>query len=64
MVFNIDTALKQLTVTEKQVKKVRSELPKLKRENVDQALKVLLLDLQLLRTDLEYMKKVGKVSEE
>ena len=50
--FTIDTALKQLDVTEKQVKKIRAELPKLNREKVDKELKLLLLDLQLMRNDL------------
>ena len=50
--FTIDTALKQVSVTEKQVRKIRSELPKLNREKVDKELKILLLDLQLLANDL------------
>ena len=50
--FTIDTALKQVSVTEKQVKKIRAELPKLNREKVDKELKILLLDLQLLANDL------------
>ena len=52
MPFDIHTALKQLDVTLKQVKKTRAQLPKLNREKVDQELKILLLDLQLLQTDL------------
>ena len=50
--FTIDTALKQVSVTEKQVRKIRAELPKLNREKVDRELKILLLDLQLLTNDL------------
>ena len=50
--FTIDTALKQVGVTEKQVRRIRAELPKLNREKVDQQLKILLLDLQLLQNDL------------
>ena len=50
--FTIDTALKQVSVTEKQVRKIRAELPKLNREKVDKELKILLLDLQLLTNDL------------
>ncbi len=50
--FTIGTALKQVNVTEKQVKKIRAELPKLNREKVDHKLKILLLDLQLLQNDL------------
>ena len=50
--FTIDTALKQVSVTEKQVKKIRAELPKLNREKVDRELKILVLDLQLLTNDL------------
>ena len=50
--FTIETALKQVNVTEKQVKKIRAELPKLNREKVDAQLKILLLDLQLLQNDL------------
>ena len=53
--FTIDTALKQLDVTEKQVRKIRAELPKLNREKVDKELKLLLLDLQLMRNDLRYI---------
>ena len=50
--FTIDTALKQVIVTEKQVRRIRYELPKLNREKVDKELKILLLDLQLLTNDL------------
>ena len=50
--FTIETALKQVSVTEKQVRKIRAELPKLNREKVDKELKILLLDLQLLANDL------------
>ena len=50
--FTIDTAIKQVSVTEKQVRKIRFELPKLNREKVDRELKILLLDLQLLTNDL------------
>ena len=50
--FTIETALKQVNVTEKQVRRIRAELPKLNREKVDQQLKILLLDLQLLQNDL------------
>ena len=49
--FTIDTALKQVSVTEKQVRRIRYELPKLNREKVDKELKILLLDLQLLTND-------------
>jgi len=56
--FTIETALKQVSVTEKQVKKIRGELPKLNREKVDHQLKILLLDLQLLQQDLQDIKKV------
>jgi|TARA_R100000742_G_C4278122_1_gene100617 hypothetical protein len=55
--MNINTALKQLDVTLKQVQRIKHELPKLKRENVDQHLKILKLDLQLLQQDLVAMKK-------
>ena len=51
--FTIDTALKQVSVTEKQIRKIRAQLPKLNREKVDQELKILLLDLQLLTNDLQ-----------
>ena len=54
--FTIETALKQVSVTEKQVKKIRAELPKLNREKVDHELKILLLDLQLLTNDLQSIK--------
>ncbi len=60
MVFNIHTALKQLDVTLKQVKKTRAQLPKLNREKVDHELKILLLDLQLLQQDLIYMRDHGE----
>ena len=36
--MKIDTALKQLDVTLKQVRRIQYELPKLKRENVNQHL--------------------------
>ena len=55
--FTIDTALKQVSVTEKQVKKIRAELPKLNREKVDKELKILLLDLRLLNNDLQAIKE-------
>ena len=55
--MKIDTALKQLDVTLKQVRRIQYELPKLKRENVNQHLKILKLDLQLLQQDLVAMKK-------
>ena len=54
--FTIETALKQVSVTEKQVRKIRAELPKLNREKVDKELKILLLDLQLLTNDLRSIK--------
>ena len=54
--FTIDIALKQVSVTEKQVRKIRAELPKLNREKVDKELKILLLDLQLLTNDLRSIK--------
>jgi len=50
--FTINTALNQVSVTEKQIRKIRAELPKLNREKVDHELKILLLDLQLLANDL------------
>ena len=50
--FTIETPLKQDRETEKQVRKIRAELPKLNREKVDHQLKILLLDLQLLQNDL------------
>ena len=55
--FTIETALKQVSVTEKQVKKIRAELPKLNREKVDSQLKILLLDLRLLNNDLQAIKE-------
>ena len=58
--FTIDTALKQVSVTEKQVRKIRAELPKLNREKVDKELKILLLDLQLLANDLRSIKPKEK----
>ena len=58
--FTIDTALKQLDVTEKQVRKIRAELPKLNREKVDKELKLLLLDLQLMRNDLRAINQKEK----
>ena len=58
--FTIDTALKQVSVTEKQVKKIRAELPKLNREKVDRELKILVLDLQLLTNDLRSIKPKEK----
>ena len=54
--FTIDTAIKQVSVTEKQVRRIRFELPKLNREKVDKELKILLLDLQLLTNDLQSIK--------
>ena len=58
--FTIETALKQVGVTEKQVRKIRAELPKLNREKVDKELKILLLDLQLLANDLRSISKKEK----
>ena len=58
--FTIDTAIKQVSVTEKQVRKIRFELPKLNREKVDHQLKILLLDLQLLTNDLRSIKPKEK----
>ena len=58
--FTIDTALKQVSVTEKQIRKIRPQLPKLNREKVDQELKILLLDLQLLTNDLRSINKKEK----
>ena len=58
--FTIDTALKQVGVTEKQVRRIRAELPKLNREKVDNQLKILLLDLQLLQNDLRSINKKEK----
>ena len=62
--FTIDTALKQVSVTEKQIRKIRAQLPKLNREKVDQELKILLLDLQLLTNDLRSINKKEKEWEE
>jgi|TARA_S200002703_G_scaffold9440_2_gene9365 hypothetical protein len=56
-VFTIETALKQLDVTEKQVRRIRAELPRLNREKVDKEMKLLLLDLQLMRNDLKSINK-------
>ena len=61
--FTIDTALKQVGVTEKQVRRIRAELPKLNREKVDRELKLLLLDLQLLTNDLQAIQKKERVDE-
>ena len=58
--FTIDTALKQVSVTEKQIRKIRAQLPKLNREKVDQELKILLLDLQLLANDLRSVNNKEK----
>ena len=58
--FTIETALKQVGVTEKQVRRIRAELPKLNREKVDNQLKILLLDLQLLQNDLRSINKKEK----
>ena len=58
--FTIETALKQVSVTEKQIRKIRSELPKLNREKVDHELKILLLDLQLLANDLRSINNKEK----
>ena len=58
--FTIETALKQVSVTEKQVRKIRAELPKLNREKVDKELKILILDLQLLANDLRSINKKEK----
>jgi len=58
--FTIDTALKQVSVTEKQIRKIRAELPKLNREKVDNELKILLLDLQLLTNDLRSINNKEK----
>ena len=58
--FTIETALKQVSVTEKQIKKIRAQLPKLNREKVDHELKILLLDLQLLTNDLQSINKKEK----
>ena len=58
--FTINTALKQVSVTEKQIRKIRAELPKLNREKVDHELKILLLDLQLLANDLRSINNKEK----
>ena len=58
--FTINTALKQVSVTEKQIRKIRAQLPKLNREKVDHELKILLLDLQLLANDLRSINKKEK----
>ena len=58
--FTINTALKQVSVTEKQIRKIRSELPKLNREKVDHELKILLLDLQLRANDLRSINSKEK----
>ena len=58
--FTIETALKQGSVTEKQIRKIRAELPKLNREKVDHELKILLLDLQLLANDLRSINNKEK----
>ena len=58
--FTIETALKQVGVTEKQVRRIRAELPKLNREKVDSQLKILLLDLQLLNNDLRSINSKEK----
>ena len=58
--FTIETALKQVSVTEKQIRKIRAQLPKLNREKVDQELKILLLDLQLLTNDLRSINEKEK----
>ena len=58
--FTIDTALKQVSVTEKQIRKIRAQLPKLNREKVDHQLKILLLDLQLLANDLRSINNKEK----
>jgi hypothetical protein len=60
-VFTIETALKQLDVTEKQVRRIRAELPRLNREKVDKEMKLLLLDLQLMRNDLKSINDKEKV---
>ena len=52
--------MKQVDVTEKQVRRIRAELPKLNREKVDNQLKILLLDLQLLQNDLRSIKPKEK----
>jgi len=58
--FTINTALKQVSVTEKQIRKIRAQLPKLNREKVDHELKILLLDLQLLTNDLRSINNKEK----
>ncbi len=58
--FTIETALKQLDVTEKQVRRIRAELPRLNREKVDKEMKLLLLDLQLMRNDLKSISNKEK----
>ena len=58
--FTINTALKQVGVTEKQVRRIRAELPKINREKVDAQLKILLLDLQLLTNDLRSINNKEK----
>ena len=58
--FTINTAVKQVSVTEKQIRKIRAELPKLNREKVDHELKILLLDLQLLTNDLRSINNKEK----
>ena len=58
--FTINTALKEVSVTEKQIRKIRAELPKLNREKVDHELKILLLDLQLLTNDLRSINNKEK----
>ena len=58
--FTINTALKQVSVTEKQIRKIRAELPKLNREKVDHELKILLLDLKLLTNDLRSINNKEK----
>ena len=50
--------------TKKQVRKIRAELPKLNREKVDKELKLLLLDLQLMRNDLRSINNKEKVNAE
>jgi hypothetical protein len=52
--------LKQLDVTEKQVRRIRAELPRLNREKVDKEMKLLLLDLQLMRNDLKSISNKEK----
>ena len=39
------------------MQRIKHQLPKLKRENVEQHLKILKLDLQLLQQDLQFMKQ-------